>query len=55
MLKEYEMLYSKFEMHYNAVEKTITLYIVIIGAIISSNSFFIKDFNSFSIFELSNF
>jgi len=55
MLKEYEMLYSKFEMHYGAVEKTITLYFVIIGAIISSNSFYIKDFNSFSIFELSNF
>ncbi len=55
MLKEYEMLYSKFEMHYSAVEKTITLYFVIIGAIISSNSFLIKDFNSFSIFELSNF
>ena len=55
MLKEYEMLYSKFEMHYGAVEKTITLYIIIIGAIISSNSFFVKDVNSFSIFELSDF
>lgn len=49
------MLYSKFEMHYGAVEKTITLYFVIIGAIISSNSFFIKDFSNFSIFNLSNF
>lgn len=55
MLKEYEMLYGKFEMHYEAVEKTITLYLVIVGAIISSNSFFIKNFKSFSIFDLTNF
>lgn len=55
MLKEYEMLYGKFEMHYVAVEKTITLYLVIVGAIISSNSFFIRDFKKFSIFNLTNF
>jgi hypothetical protein len=55
MLKEYEMLYSKFEMHYGAVEKTITLYLVIVGGIISSNSFFIKDFKGFSIFSLTDF
>lgn len=55
MLKEYEMLYSKFEMHYSAVEKTITLYIVIVGAIVSSNSFFIKELDKFSIFDLTSF
>ena len=55
MLKEYEMLYSKFDMHYNAVEKTITLYFVIIGAIISSNSFLIKNINEFYLFQLSDF
>lgn len=55
MLKEYEMLYSKFEMHYSAVEKTISLYFIIIGAILSANSFFIKDFNNFSIFSLTEF
>lgn len=55
MLKEYEMLYSKFDMHYNAVEKTITLYLVIIGAIISSNSFLIKNINEFNLFQLSDF
>lgn len=55
MLKEYEMLYSKFEMHYNAVEKTIGLYFLIIGAVVSANSLFIKDDASFSIFSLSEF
>lgn len=55
MLKEYEMLYSKFEMHYNAVEKTIALYFIVIGAIISANSFFIKGNSTFSIFNLSEF
>lgn len=55
MLKEYEMLYSKFEMHYSAVEKTISLYFIIIGAVISANSFFMKDFLDFSIFSLSEF
>jgi hypothetical protein len=55
MLKEYEMLYGKFEMHYVAVEKTITLYLVIVGAIISSNSFLIKNLKMFSIFDLTNF
>lgn len=55
MLKEYEMLYSKFEMHYGAVEKTITLYIVIVGAVISSNGFFIKKLDKFSIFDLTSF
>lgn len=55
MLKEYEMLYSKFEMHYKAVEKTIGLYFLIIGAIVSANSFFIKKIDVFSIFDLSEF
>lgn len=55
MLKEYEMLYSKFEMHYAAVEKTIGLYFLIIGAIVSANSLFIKSDVSFSIFSLSEF
>ncbi len=55
MLKEYEMLYSKFEMHYNAVEKTIGLYFLIIGAIISAGSVFIKDFEKFSVFNLTQF
>lgn len=55
MLKEYEMLYSKFEMHYKAVEKTIALYYIIIGAIISANSFFIKNIEYFSVFNLSGF
>ena len=53
MLKEYEMLYSKFEMHYNSVEKTIGLYFLIVSAVVSANSFFIKKKASFSIFELS--
>src|SRR5690606_11457834 len=55
MLKEYEMLYSKFEMHYNSVEKTIGLYFLIIGAIVSANGFFIKNDPLFSIFSLSEF
>lgn len=55
MLKEYEMLYSKFEMHYNAVEKTIGLYFLIIGAIVSANGIFIRNDETFSIFNLSEF
>jgi len=55
MLKEYEMLYSKFEMHYSAVEKTISFYFLIIGAVVSANSFFLKDYDKFSIFNLSDF
>ncbi|WP_298247934.1 hypothetical protein [uncultured Christiangramia sp.] len=55
MLKEYEMLYSKFEMHYNSVEKTIAFYFLIISAIVSANSFFINEKTSFSIFYLSDF
>lgn len=55
MLKEYEMLYSKFEMHYNSVEKTIGLYFLIIGAIVSANGFFIKNDSLFSLFSLSEF
>jgi hypothetical protein len=55
MLKEYEMLYSKFEMHYAAVEKTIGIYFLIIGGILSTNSFLIKDWNNFSIFFISDF
>jgi Ca2+/Na+ antiporter len=53
MLKEYEMLYSKFEMHYNSVEKTIALYFLIVSAMVSANSFFIENKASFSIFNLS--
>lgn len=55
MLKEYEMLYSKFEMHYAAVEKTISFYFLIIGAVVSANSFFINNYENFSIFDLSGF
>lgn len=55
MLKEYEMLYSKFEMHYKAVEKTIGLFFIIIGGVVSANGFFIKNIDAFSIFSLSEF
>ena len=55
MLKEYEMHYGKFEMHYNAVEKTISLYFIIIAGIISANGFFLKNINDFFIFELNDF
>lgn len=54
MLKEYEMLYSKFEMHYNAVEKTIALYFIIVGAVISANSILLSQDLDFSLFELSS-
>jgi hypothetical protein len=55
MIKEYEMLYSKFEMHYAAVEKTIGLFFLIVAAIVSANGFLISEINSFSIFSLSEF
>ncbi|MFI8377732.1 hypothetical protein [Leeuwenhoekiella sp. NPDC079379] len=55
MLKEYEMLYSKFEMHYKAVEKTIGLFFLIIGGLISANGFLLKDIKQFSLFSLSEF
>jgi hypothetical protein len=55
MIKEYELLYSKFEMHYNAVEKTISLYLLVTGAVFSANGFIIKDWAKFSIFNLSDF
>jgi hypothetical protein len=42
-------------MHYSAVEKTIGLYILIIGGILSTNSFMIKQSSTFSIFALNNF
>ncbi|MGM0934732.1 MAG: hypothetical protein ACQEWD_14950 [Bacteroidota bacterium] len=53
MIKEYEMLYSKFEMHYNSVEKTIALYFLIVSAVVSANSFFIENKVPFSIFNLT--
>ncbi len=49
------MLYSKFEMHYAAVEKTIGLFFLIVAAIVSANGFLISEINSFSIFSLSEF
>lgn len=55
MLKEYEMLYSKFEMHYGAVEKTIGLYFLIVGAIVSANGFLMGDAHSFTMFSLTEF
>lgn len=55
MLKEYEMLYSKFEMHYSAVEKTVSIYILIIGGILSTNGFLMKVVNNFSVFRLNGF
>lgn len=42
-------------MHYNSVEKTISLYFIITGAIISANSFFIADLQEFSLFKFSEF
>lgn len=53
MLKEYEKLYSHFDMHYSAVDKTINFYFVLIGAIISITSFSGKIIIQTGIFELS--
>jgi len=53
MLKEYEKLYSKFEMHYNAVEKSINFYIIIVGAIISLQSLIYKKEDRISLFSLT--
>lgn len=55
MLKEYELLYSKFEMHYSAVEKTIGVYILVIGGILSANGFLSEKLDTFSLFDLSQF
>lgn len=55
MLKEYEMLYSKFEMHYSAVEKSVAVFLLIVGAILSTSSLTIKDFESFDFFKISQF
>jgi hypothetical protein len=55
MLKEYELLYSKFEMHYGAVEKTIGVYILVIGGILSANGFLTEKLDTFSIFNFSQF
>lgn len=55
MLKEYELLYSKFEMHYGAVEKTIGVYILVIGGILSANGFLTEKLDTFSMFDLSQF
>src|SRR5438132_218470 len=55
MLKEYELLYSKFEMHYGAVEKTIGLYVLLVGGILSANGFLTKSLDAFSIFEMTSF
>ena len=52
MLKEYEKLYSKFEMHYQAVEKSINFYIIVIGAIISLQGLVYKT-EQISIFSLT--
>lgn len=49
------MLYSKFDMHYSAVEKTFAVYFLIIGGILSANSVIVKNWNAFSIFKLSDF
>lgn len=53
MLKEYEKLYSHVDLHYNAVEKTINFYFVLIGAIISLASFTDKSLQMIGIFDLS--
>ena len=54
MLKEYEMFYGKFEMHYSAVEKTIFIYFLILGGTLSASSLSIKNWGNFSIFNLNN-
>jgi len=53
MLKEYEKLYSKFEMHYNAVEKSINFYVIIVGAIISLQSLLYNKAERISLFSLT--
>jgi len=53
MLKEYEMNDNKFEMHYTAVEKTITVFFIIIASIISANGFLLKKPGEFNIFFLN--
>jgi hypothetical protein len=55
MLKEYEMNDNKFEMHYTAVEKTITVFFIIIASIISANGFLLKKPGEFNIFFLTDF
>jgi hypothetical protein len=53
MLKEYEMLYGKIDMHYQAVEKSITFYFVLIGAVISLNGLVYSKSDKIQIFNLS--
>ena len=53
MIKEYEKLYSKFEMHYTAVEKSINFYIIIVGAVISLQSLIYKKEDRISLFSLT--
>lgn len=55
MLKEYEKLYGKFDMHYQAVEKSINFYFVLIGAVISFNGLVYTKFDGIEIFNLSGF
>lgn len=56
MLKEYEMIYSKFKMHYDAVERTFRIYLIIIGAVLSLIGFFLEgNSKSFSLFQMKNF
>lgn len=55
MLKEYEMLYGKFQMHYDAVEKSIRTYLIIVAALLSSLGLFYPEDNieNFNLFRLN--
>ena len=53
MLKEYEKLYGKFDMHYQAVEKSINFYFALIGAVISLNGLVYNKLGNLNIYGLS--
>lgn len=54
MLKEYEMQYGHFERHYEAVEKSFRLFLVIVGAISSFVGLIYQDqeLSKFELFDL---
>ncbi|NTS40784.1 hypothetical protein HRG84_07675 [Flavisolibacter sp. BT320] len=53
MLKEYEKLYAHFDMHYQAVERSINFYFVLIGAVISFNGLVYNKENKIVLFSLA--
>lgn len=55
MLKEYEMLYGKFQMHYEAVEKTINFYFILIGAVVSLSSLLGTKDTALEVFKFNGF